>query len=172
MTDGSFFNEQREQSKVKATLVQKYFWAWARVILGAQARNPRATKKIVYIDLFSGPGRYKDGAMSTPLLILEKAINDPAIAPYLVTMFNDKDTNNSNTLRNEIKNLPGINKLAYYPDIYNEVIGEDIVKWFNKINLAPTLFFVDPWGYKGLSLKLINSVLKNWGCDCIFFLQL
>lgn len=24
-------------------------------------------------------------------------------------------------------------------------------------------------GYKGLSLGLINSVLKNWGCDCIFF---
>jgi three-Cys-motif partner protein len=35
--------------------------------------------------------------------------------------------------------------------------------------LIPTLFFVDPWGYKGLSLRLINSVLRNWGCDCIFF---
>lgn len=169
MTDCSFFNEQRDQSKVKATLVQKYFWAWARVILGAQAKNPHTNKKIVYIDLFSGPGRYKDGAMSTPLLILEQAVKDPAIAPYLVTMFNDKDANNSNTLKSEIKNLPGIQGLKYYPDIYNEVIGEDIVKWFSEIKLAPTLFFVDPWGYKGLSLKLINSVLKNWGCDCIFF---
>ncbi len=33
----------------------------------------------------------------------------------------------------------------------------------------PTLLFVDPWGYKGLSLNLVNSVLKDWGCDCIFF---
>jgi hypothetical protein len=33
----------------------------------------------------------------------------------------------------------------------------------------PTLFFVDPWGYKGLSLQLISSAVKNWGCDCIFF---
>ena len=33
----------------------------------------------------------------------------------------------------------------------------------------PTFFFVDPWGYKGLSLRLINSVLKDWGCDCVFF---
>jgi hypothetical protein len=24
-------------------------------------------------------------------------------------------------------------------------------------------------GYKGLSLQLVNSVLKDWGCDCIFF---
>jgi len=37
------------------------------------------------------------------------------------------------------------------------------------MQLAPTLFFIDPWGYKGLSLRLVNSVLKDWGCDCIFF---
>jgi hypothetical protein len=37
------------------------------------------------------------------------------------------------------------------------------------MKLVPTLFFVDPWGYKGLSLRLVNSVLKDWGCDCIFF---
>ena len=33
----------------------------------------------------------------------------------------------------------------------------------------PTLFFIDPWGYKGLSLRLVNSVLKHWACECIFF---
>lgn len=37
------------------------------------------------------------------------------------------------------------------------------------MNLIPTLMFVDPWGYKGLSLRLINSVLKDWACECIFF---
>jgi Protein of unknown function (DUF5131) len=35
--------------------------------------------------------------------------------------------------------------------------------------LVPTLFFVDPWGYKGLTLQLINSVSKDWGCDAIIF---
>lgn len=170
MQNESFFDEQREQSKVKASLVQKYFWAWAKVILGALARNPRIIeKKIVYIDLFAGPGRYKDGALSTPLLILQNAIDDPQISPHLVTLFNDRDENNTNTLQSEIDNLSGIEKLRYKPDIHHEVIGEDIVKWFEQIKLAPTLFFVDPWGYKGLSLRLINAVLKNWGCDCIFF---
>jgi len=43
------------------------------------------------------------------------------------------------------------------------------VKLFATMRLVPTLFFVDPWGYKGLSLQLVDSVLKNWGCDCIFF---
>lgn len=40
---------------------------------------------------------------------------------------------------------------------------------FSQMRLIPTLFFVDPWGYKGLTLQLINSVLKNWGCDAIIF---
>ena len=51
----------------------------------------------------------------------------------------------------------------------NEEVGEKIVEIFKQMNTIPTLFFVDPWGYKGLSLRLISSFLENWGCDCIFF---
>ncbi len=51
----------------------------------------------------------------------------------------------------------------------NQKIGTEIVQLFNARSVVPTFFFVDPWGYKGLSLGLINSVLKNWGCDCVFF---
>jgi hypothetical protein len=65
--------------------------------------------------------------------------------------------------------LPGIEQLAHKPQVRNEEIGTQIVKMFEPMRLVPTFFFVDPWGYKGLSLALINSVLKNWGCDCIFF---
>jgi hypothetical protein len=35
--------------------------------------------------------------------------------------------------------------------------------------MVPSLLFVDPWDYKGLSLRLINSVLRHWGSDCIVF---
>ena len=59
-----------------------------------------ARPKIAYIDLFAGPGRYKDGAASTPLMILEKAVADPKIAQRLVSIFNDEDTNNTATLQN------------------------------------------------------------------------
>lgn len=102
-------------------------------------------------------------------MILTKAIENDDIRERLVTLFNDKDDENSRTLENEISLLPGIDTLKYPPQIYNEEVGEEIVKMFEEMNLIPTLFFVDPWGYKGLSLRLINSVLKNWGCDCLFF---
>lgn len=161
-----FFEERSDQSRVKAELVEKYFFAWARVIKDSVLRR---NGRIAFIDLFAGPGRYKDGAASVPLLILEKAIEDEFLRSHLVTIFNDRDDDRSQTLESEIAGIPGIGTLLYKPSIMNEEVGENIVKMFEETKLVPTFFFVDPWGYKGLSLRLINSVLKDWGCDCIFF---
>ncbi len=166
MSTDNFFDETTDQSLVKATIVSKYFWAWAKVIIAAAKKHGG---RIAYIDLFAGPGRYKNGTKSTPLLILEKAIEDADMRNMLVSMFNDKDENNSHTLESAIKSLPGVEKLRYPPKVDSHEVGADIVKQFEKMHLVPTLFFVDPWGYKGLSLELVNSVLKDWGCDCIFF---
>ena len=165
----NFFDEQSEQSQIKAAIVTDYFWAWANVIIGSQLRYPQHAQKIAYIDLFAGPGRYKDGAASTPLMILEKAVADPKIAQRLVSIFNDEDTNNTATLQKEIDAIAGIEKLTFKPKIYTGEVGDKIVKNFNSMKLIPTFFFVDPFGYKGLSLELVNSVLKHWGCDCVFF---
>jgi len=169
MTGNNFFEEQTEQSLVKSTIISKYFDAWANVVISAQKHYPQYPQKIAYIDLFAGPGRYKDGTQSTPVNILENAISKPELRKRLVTIFNDKDENNSITLQTTINSIPGIETLKYKPSVHNHEVGEEIVEMFEKMNLVPTLFFVDPWGYKGLSLRLVNSVLKNWGCDSIFF---
>ncbi len=169
MVDNSFFAEQKIQSYVKSTIVSKYFDAWSKVIIRTQKRYPRHSQKIAYIDLFAGPGRYKDGTQSTPLQILRKAIEDPALSERLVAIFNDKDENTSRALKKQIAEVHGLEKLQYRPKVYNEEVGENIVKMFESMKLIPTLFFVDPWGYKGISLRLVNSVLKDWGCDAIFF---
>jgi three-Cys-motif partner protein len=166
----SFFEESSEQSRVKTAIVAKYFDAWARVIMGAQnVYRANSEKKIAYIDLFAGPGRYADGTKSTPLLVLEKAIKHDTMRVRLVTVFNDKDEANINSLQEAIINLPGIERLRNKPQVKTHEVGEEIVKMFEQMKLIPTLFFVDPWGYRGLSLRLVNSVLKDWGCDCIFF---
>lgn len=165
-TSEPFFEESQEQSEIKSMIIAKYFLAWARVIKGTAKKQGN---NIAYIDLFAGPGRFGDGAISTPLLVLERALEDPDLCRMLVTIFNDVDSDHSRTLEKEIAALPNIDKLCHKPVVKNEEVGEDIVKMFEELDLVPTFFFVDPWGYKGLSLRLINSVLKNWGCDCVFF---
>src|SRR5450759_624427 len=107
--NNNFFDESREQSLVKAEIVKKYFRAWAKVILSTVVKQRAG--RIAYIDLFAGPGRYKDGTKSTPLLVLEQAIADPEISKRLVTVFNDANSDNTKSLETAISELPGINRL-------------------------------------------------------------
>jgi three-Cys-motif partner protein len=165
----SFFDEQSEQSQIKAAIVADFFWAWASVIIGVQQRYPQHAQKIAYIDLFAGPGRYQNGAASTPLMIMERAVADPRICDRLIAIFNDKDEANTRSLETEIDRIPAIGKLKYKPRISTGEVGEELIKEFRSAQLIPTFLFVDPFGYKGLSLQLVQSVLKDWGCDCVFF---
>ena len=59
--------------------------------------------------------------------------------------------------------------LKWPPRVINTEVNEELVKVFESMKTIPTLFFVDPFGYKGVSIQLIRSFLRNWGCDCIFF---
>lgn len=157
-----FFSEPRENSKIKATIIAKYFLVWAKII-GKHA------EKIAYIDLFAGPGRYKDDTRSTPLLVLESAIADPMLRARLVAVFNDAEPENAASLTEEIRKLPGLDTLKVKPSVDNKSVGDDTANALAKMSLIPTLCFFDPFGYKGLSLKLINAVLKDWACECVFF---
>lgn len=166
MTTSEFFEGQREQSLVKSEIVRKYFWAWAKVII------PSAKKyggKIGYIDLFAGPGIYKDGTKSTPILILERAIQEQDMRNMLVSSFNDSDPEYAASLKNAIDSLPGIKSMKYAPKVSNDEVDIGFEKVFKDKHLIPILLFLDPWGYKGISIELIGSILKNWGCDCILF---
>src|ERR1700686_2009270 len=103
--DKDFFDEQLPNSKVKSEIVSNYFVKWARVIKG-QARG--RGDKLGYLDFFSGPGKYEDGADSTPLLILKKTIEDDELCKMLIAHFFDADGSNVDKLEEEIKKIPGI----------------------------------------------------------------
>ncbi len=166
MQNNSFYEKSKEASKVKARIVVKYFWAWAKVVI------PHAKKRninIGYVDFFAGPGIYADGSKSTPILILEEAIENKDIRDMLVSVFNDIDSKHAQSLKDAIGSIKDIDKLKNIPHILNLEVDEEVTQILGNINTIPTLFFVDPWGYKGLSLELISSAFRNWGCDCIFF---
>jgi three-Cys-motif partner protein len=158
----AFFAEQSAQSRAKAQIIAKYFSVWARIV----GRN---ATKLAYVDLFAGRGRYENGDPSTPLLILEETIAEPRLRDILVSMFNDADPTATKALEREIAALPGIEQLKYAPSVHTGEVGADIAKLFQKTNLVPTLAFIDPFGYKGLSRDLIAALIKDWASECVFF---
>jgi len=167
MQDNSFFDKPTEQSMVKTRIVEKYFQAWAKVIIPhARSRN----SDIGYVDFYAGPGKYKDGSKSTPILVLEKAIEDKDKRDILISVFNDINPEYAQSLEDAIDLIPGINSLKNRPIVENTEVGEGLTQILGYVKAIPTLFFMDPWGYKGLSLELISSALKYWVAIAYFSL--
>ena len=165
MADASFYDKPTQASLKKHRIVTKYAAGWENIIL------PKALTKegeIWHIDLYSGPGKYKDGTESIPLLILRHAIATPALHDTLRTIFNDENRAFTRELEGYIAALPGINQLRYQPVVRNYRVGKDLIPRIQRIN-APTLFFADPWGYEGVSIDLIKAALSHWGSDFLVF---
>lgn len=171
MATEDFFEKLRKPSIVKSEIVSKYFAAWSNVIFHAQKKryNDPNKIKIGYIDLYAGQGKDDSGQESTPLLILKNAIYNQNLRNSLITVFNDSDPKKLAKLQNAIFALEDIGLLKYDPIFDNVIVGDELAHKFEEIEFIPTLFFVDPFGYKGLSRRLFKSILKDWGCDFIFF---
>lgn len=163
-----FFEQSTEQSRVKAAIVAEYFDAWARVMMPV-AKRRMGDPRIAYVDLFAGPGHYIDGTRSTPLLVLSQAIGDRDMRNMLVSMFNDSDSNHAERLREAISQLTGVASLRFPPQVMSFAVDNQLPALFENTSFIPTLFFLDPFGYKGLSRRLVSSTLKDWGCECILF---
>ena len=158
----NFYDEQKAQSNIKTKIVTDYFDVWFNIL-------KKHADRLFYADFFCGPGTFKNGSKSTPIIILEKVVANEDMCTKVVTFFNDKNPKYIGELKKQIKQINNIEELKYRPIIENTEINSDISKRFTNTDLIPTFSFLDPWGYKGLSLKLVKSLIKDWGSECILF---
>ncbi|MBI3911164.1 MAG: three-Cys-motif partner protein TcmP [Armatimonadetes bacterium] len=165
MSTDSFFERQREHSRIKAEIVSKYLPAWANVMKG-RARGP-----LNYLDLFAGPGYYEDRRPSTPILAVQAIAARDDLASLVRTVFNEKIPARAQALRQALDALPEAARLRYRPQVFHGETNAELAEVLRNTALAPTLAFIDPCGYKGLTRVLVLAILKNWGSECIFFLN-
>ncbi len=161
MKKDEFYQTPSDASRVKQAIVATYFGAWKNVL-----KTWRTAPMLGYVDLYSGPGVYADGSFSTPLLILQQAIEDDYLRNKLLAIFNDGDPQLAAALRMNIARLPNIDRLQNEPKVYEYDVPEMVIRLAPS---TPTLLFADPWGYKGLSVDLIDGLFRTSGSDCIFF---
>jgi len=163
-----FFREPLAQSQIKGEIVRHYFYAWAKVMISKYAPR-RGFDRIAYVDLCSGPGAYETGEPSTPLHIMNTILRDPEFCCWIESIFNDADQTHVASLRERILALPGIDRLAYPPRFTGYFLAPSIVSMFANPPV-PSFTFLDPLGYKALiSRQFLASVIRPFGCDCLFF---
>ena len=129
----------------------------------------RTTGDICYADLYAGRGKYADGTLSVPLLILQRAICDTQLRQRLITLFNDSDRDTYNHLVSNIAALPDVTQLHHQPKALNLSVGRDDAQLVAALPSAPTITFLDPFGYSGISLDLIDMLTSGFARECIVF---
>jgi three-Cys-motif partner protein len=164
VTAEQFFETQHTPSHVKSAIASNYFEPWSR-IMTKRARNA----VIGYADLFAGRGRFEDGSESTPMLIVRKAVADPALGDALKMFFNDKDLDEIQALQKEIAAIPGADCLRHAPRFGNQAVSPDIAERLSDFRVIPTFLFADPFGYMGISLKLVKLLLENRKSEALIF---
>lgn len=169
MSTKKFFGEQTTPSRVKSEIVTEYFVAWACIMMQNHKKYETKMPYVGYIDLLCGPGTYKDGSKSTPIKILEKIIANPTFINSAFCHFNDRDKNIIAELKNNIDKIPEIEILSNKIAITCEEISENAIVGLGEKISFPILFFIDPWGYKVLSMQFVKNTIIKFGWDCIFF---
>jgi three-Cys-motif partner protein len=172
MSENNFFEEQTASSRVKAGIVSEYFPSYCNIIV-----TKHKPKAIRYIDLFAGPGYYKDGNPSTPILIARKCKSNVFLRENVKMYFNDNEY--ATLLKNNFyKEFPS-GTFTHEPYFADRTVGEeDRISDFlrkstmnNGKNDFPSLLFIDPFGYKAIQTSILAQFLSFWGNEIFLFVN-
>lgn len=148
----------------KHEILRRYLEAWFPIMSRYQGR-------IIYLDGFSGPGRYKGGEIGSPIIALAVAKNHrSSLNGKLVFWFVDENQDRIDHLCSELENYE-------IPDHFRvDVICGEFCEELEKVldyldsegkRIAPTFAFVDPFGFSGISFEVIQRLLENKQCEVL-----
>lgn len=166
-TTDDFYEHQKDKSRVKTLIVTDFLKAYFPIINRSVGKDK---KEIIYIDLFCGPGKFENEQPSTPLALLDllnKNKNDD-IMNKLRIVLNDEKSDYIEKLREIVDNHEILSRLKYKPEISNKCASEVDIK-VHTIKDCPIFSFIDPWGYKDVSVSQTWELVKNIGSDCVLF---
>lgn len=169
-----FFEEATGASRTKAQMVAEYFAGWAKVISRKSVDWGLNGKiRYGYADLYSGPGVYEDGTASTPILILEHILKTDELRQHTALYFNDARKDRVDRLCFEFnskqESLDADARLEGPIRYSSYFLGSEVAAELQQFKNVPTLYFIDPFGVKGLTQNLVRQLICRRGSDCIFF---
>ncbi|MFF3864590.1 three-Cys-motif partner protein TcmP [Micromonospora sp. NPDC001898] len=162
--------ELDHHTKAKHDILRQYLAGWFPVLSSYQGR-------VVFLDGFAGPGRYKNGEPGSPLIALSTLL-DHSYFPRMTKceflfIFCEQGRTRADNLKEEIQKFA--DERGTWPEnvkvsIKNsefERTAQDILETLKaqKAQLAPTFAFVDPFGISGLPMDLLADLLSFNRCE-------
>lgn len=146
----------------KHEILRRYLAAWFPIL---ESYN----RRIVYIDGFSGPGRYKNGEVGSPMIALDVATNHrKAMSGEIVFWFIEEREDRLVHLKQELatRGVPRHFRVIAESGRFHEKCGSVLASIeSDKKALAPTFAFIDPFGFSGIPFSLIERLLSQRRCE-------
>ncbi len=145
----------------KHIVLKEYLKAWLP-ILGMHG------DRLVFIDAFAGPGKYKGAEDGSPIIALKTAAAHSAVHRFrdLRFLFVEEDVDRAKHLEGEIAKLrgtlPANVNASVHAGSFAEVVGGLLASLRAEgRSLAPTLLMIDPFGVKGVPLTVLEEFLRH-----------
>jgi three-Cys-motif partner protein len=178
--DNGVLLHMEEHTRAKHRILEEYLKAWFPILATFDNR-------IIFLDGFAGSGEYDDEHHSpgSPIVAIQTALNHSLFPQKLSTkelifLLVEKLPERSAHLKGRMNILfkeKAGGKYEVFPQKWTaEVItGEfsketgPLIEGLEKkgLNLAPTMAFIDPFGYKDLNLDLLGRILRFPKCELL-----
>lgn len=159
----------------KIEIVRRYLFLWFR-ILGT------SSNRLVYIDGFSGPGRYLNSDQSSPIAALTsaKAAFDELVGVDRVPTewffyFIDESAKFTSSLEGVISETEWPQQFKY-DDFQTGTFEEKLKGVLDNIKrlpagMPPTFAFIDPFGATGVPFTHVAEILRHRSCEVLINLD-
>lgn len=152
-------------TEAKHAILRKYLGAWLPIMT-------RFNGRVIYIDGFSGPGRYEGGEEGSPIIALRAALEHrQQFKAEIVLVFIDKDPQRIAHLMSELEKFnPPKNVVVNAPicGCFDETLTgllDDLDK--QRATLAPAFAFIDPFGFAQTPFSVIRRIMENPKCEVL-----
>jgi three-Cys-motif partner protein len=158
--------ELDEHSAAKHAILRAYLDAWLPIMA---SRNP----KLMLIDGFAGPGRYKGGEDGSPVVmvkaLLEHAQRDRIEHREIAYLFIEEHAGRAAHLGEEVEKLKPLvpATVSLFP-IHGEY-SETMDRLLGGGTLPPTFVFIDPFGYADTKLRFTSRILDLPKCEVLIY---
>ena len=152
----------------KHEILKNYLQAWFPILGGTSGR-------IIYLDGFAGPGIYIDGEDGSPVIALKTAQEHILQSHFKAEMnflFVERDNERAKILRKILHDsFPNLPSTIIY-EVLDAEFAPTLSSVLDKLEkdgakLAPTLAFIDPFGFSGLPMRLIGRMMAYEKCEVI-----
>jgi three-Cys-motif partner protein len=133
----------------------------------------RFNQRVLYIDGFAGPGSYAGGEDGSPLIVLKSA-RDHRARPddEVVFIFIEKDEKRYEHLVATIDEIKPTLPLSFKISCVHGVFDDEMTEALDglekqKATIAPSLVFIDPFGFSHTPFRTVKRIMQNPHCEIL-----